>query len=63
MAWQEKHRHAPLLGRDYFCDTMIGTADIEESRSNVAMNAGLPQASFPCGGASFPCGNFSEPLA
>ena len=26
---------------------MIGRADIEESKSNVAMNAWLPQASYP----------------
>jgi hypothetical protein len=32
---------------------MIGRADIEESKSKVAMNAWLPQASYPCG-------NFSE---
>jgi hypothetical protein len=34
----------PTLGD--FCDTMIGRADIEESKSNVAMNAWLPQASY-----------------
>ncbi|CAN7022680.1 unnamed protein product [Brassica rapa subsp. trilocularis] len=34
----------PTLGE--FCFTMIGRADIEESKSNVAMNAWLPQASF-----------------
>ncbi|CAN6973172.1 unnamed protein product [Brassica rapa subsp. trilocularis] len=28
---------------------MIGRADIEGSKSNVAMNAWLPQASYPCG--------------
>jgi hypothetical protein len=28
---------------------MIGRADIEESKSNVALNAWLPQASYPCG--------------
>ena len=33
---------------DDFCDNMIGRADIEESKSNVAMNAWLPQASYPC---------------
>ncbi|PHT27234.1 hypothetical protein CQW23_33162 [Capsicum baccatum] len=33
---------------------MIGRADIEGSKSNVAMNAWLPQA------ASYPCGNFSD---
>jgi len=37
----------PTLGD--FCDTMIGRADIEESKSNVAMNAWLPQSSYPCG--------------
>ena len=31
---------------------MIGKADIEESKSNVAMNAWLPQASYPCGNFS-----------
>ncbi|KAI3481358.1 hypothetical protein L1887_56356 [Cichorium endivia] len=31
---------------------MIGRADIEGSKSNVAMNAWLPQASFPCGNFS-----------
>ena len=31
---------------------MIGKADIEGSRSNVAMNAWLPQASYPCGNFS-----------
>ncbi|KAL0405162.1 UNVERIFIED_CONTAM: hypothetical protein Slati_3830100 [Sesamum latifolium] len=29
---------------------MIGRADIEGSKSNVAMNAWLPQASYPCVG-------------
>ncbi|PHT26550.1 Regulator of rDNA transcription protein 15 [Capsicum baccatum] len=28
---------------------MIGRADIEGSKSNVAMNAWLPQACYPCG--------------
>ncbi|KAI8364146.1 hypothetical protein BYT42DRAFT_590933 [Radiomyces spectabilis] len=32
---------------------MIGRADIEESKSNVAMNAWLPQASYPCGNHLF----------
>ncbi|PHT25883.1 Regulator of rDNA transcription protein 15 [Capsicum baccatum] len=41
----------PTLGE--FCFTMIGRADIEGSKSNVAMNVWLPQASYPCG-------NFSE---
>ena len=40
----------PTLGD--FCDTMIGRADIEESKRNVAMNARLPQASYPCGNFS-----------
>ena len=31
---------------------MIGRADIEESKSNVAMNAWLPHASYPCGNFS-----------
>ncbi|KAK7322047.1 hypothetical protein VNO80_35161 [Phaseolus coccineus] len=31
---------------------MIGRADIEGSQSNVAMNAWLPQASYPCGNFS-----------
>jgi hypothetical protein len=35
-----------------FCLAMIGRADIEGSKSNVAMNAWLPQASYPCGNFS-----------
>ncbi|CAN7092913.1 unnamed protein product [Brassica rapa subsp. narinosa] len=31
---------------------MIGRADMEGSKSNVAMNAWLPQASYPCGNFS-----------
>ncbi|RHN55776.1 hypothetical protein MtrunA17_Chr5g0421871 [Medicago truncatula] len=31
---------------------MIGRADIEGSKSNVTMNAWLPQASYPCGNFS-----------
>jgi len=31
---------------------MIGRADIEGSKSNVAVNAWLPQASYPCGNFS-----------
>ena len=31
---------------------MIGRADIEGLKSNVAMNAWLPQASYPCGNFS-----------
>jgi hypothetical protein len=40
----------PTLG--LCCKAMIGRADIEESKSNVAMNAWLPQASYPCGNFS-----------
>ncbi|TMS16510.1 hypothetical protein E3U43_013803 [Larimichthys crocea] len=36
----------PTLGE--FCFTMIGRADIEGSKSDVAMNAWPPQASYPC---------------
>ncbi|PWN17640.1 hypothetical protein BCV69DRAFT_291557 [Microstroma glucosiphilum] len=32
---------------------MIGRADIEGSKSNVAMNAWLPQASYPCANTNF----------
>ncbi|KAG0144507.1 hypothetical protein CROQUDRAFT_709047 [Cronartium quercuum f. sp. fusiforme G11] len=35
-----------------FCFSMRGRADIEGSKSNVAMNAWLPQASYPCGNFS-----------
>jgi len=31
---------------------MIGRADIEESKSDDAMNAWPPQASYPCGNFS-----------
>jgi hypothetical protein len=40
----------PTLG--LCCEAMIGRADIEESNGNVAMNAWLPQASYPCGNFS-----------
>src|SRR3954465_7653981 len=40
----------PTLGE--FCFAMIGRADIEGSKSNVAMSAWLPQASYPCGNFS-----------
>ncbi len=40
----------PTLGE--FCFTMIGRADIEGSKSNVAMDAWRPQASYPCGNFS-----------
>ncbi|PHT27029.1 Regulator of rDNA transcription protein 15 [Capsicum baccatum] len=40
----------PTLGE--FCFTMIGRADIEGSKSNVAMNVWLPQASYPYGNFS-----------
>ena len=35
-----------------FCVSMIGRAVIEGSNSNVAMNAWLPQASYPSGNFS-----------
>ena len=31
------------------CSEGLGRADIEGSKSNIAMNAWLPQASYPCG--------------
>ncbi|SVA18700.1 uncharacterized protein METZ01_LOCUS71554, partial [marine metagenome] len=31
------------------CKIGVGRADIEESKSDVAMNAWPPQASYPCG--------------
>ena len=34
------------------CEGMIRRADIEESKSYVAMNAWQPQASYPCGNFS-----------
>ncbi|KAK8502593.1 hypothetical protein V6N13_082720 [Hibiscus sabdariffa] len=39
---------------NYYCDAAISRegADIEGSKSNVAMNAWLPQASYPCGNFS-----------
>ena len=40
----------PTLGLS--CEAMIGRADIEGSKSNVAMDAWLPQASYPCGNFS-----------
>ncbi|PHT35374.1 hypothetical protein CQW23_23074 [Capsicum baccatum] len=40
----------PTLGE--FCFTVIGRAEIEGSKSNVAMNPWLPQASYPCGNFS-----------
>jgi hypothetical protein len=40
----------PTLGE--FSFTMIGRANIEVSKSNVAMNAWLPQASYPYGNFS-----------
>jgi len=48
--------HVPHLWLNYtvdeFCSTKIGRADIEASKSNVAMNAWLPQASRPSGNFS-----------
>ncbi|OAL56348.1 hypothetical protein IQ07DRAFT_651102 [Pyrenochaeta sp. DS3sAY3a] len=35
-----------------FCFGMIGRADIKGSKSNVAMNTWLPQATYPCGNFS-----------
>ena len=40
----------PTLGE--FCVTTLGRADIEGSKSDVAMNAWPPQASYPCGNFS-----------
>ncbi|PHT25151.1 Regulator of rDNA transcription protein 15 [Capsicum baccatum] len=40
----------PTLGE--LCFTMIGKANIEGSKSNVAMKAWLTQASYPCGNFS-----------
>ena len=40
----------PTLG--LCCEAMIGRADIEESKGNVASDAWLPQASYPCGNFS-----------
>ena len=34
------------------CKIGVGRADIEESKSDVAMNAWSPQASYPCGNFS-----------
>lgn len=34
------------------CKVLVGRADIEESKSDVAMNAWPPQASYPCGNFS-----------
>ena len=36
----------------HFCEGMIRRADIEESKSHVAMNAWRPQASYPYGNFS-----------
>uniref|UniRef100_A0A6N2KY71 Regulator of rDNA transcription protein 15 n=1 Tax=Salix viminalis TaxID=40686 RepID=A0A6N2KY71_SALVM len=47
---QRSRSYGVTLGE--FCFTMIGRADIEGSKSNVAMNAWLPQASYPCGNFS-----------
>jgi hypothetical protein len=40
----------PILGA--FCDTILGRADIEESKSGVDKNSEPPQASYPCGNFS-----------
>ena len=34
------------------CGRRIGRADIEESKSRIALNAPRPQASYPCGNFS-----------
>jgi len=34
------------------CGHRIGRADIEESKSGIALNAPPPQASYPCGNFS-----------
>ncbi|KAK7325512.1 hypothetical protein VNO80_34313 [Phaseolus coccineus] len=39
---------------------MIGRADIEGSKSNVAMNAWLPQASYPCAHLRTPALSFNR---
>ena len=44
-----------------FCLTMIQRANIEGSKSNVAVNAWLPQASYPCG--NFSDTSCSKPFA
>ena len=40
----------PTFGE--FCFAVVGRADIEGSKSDVAMNAWPPQASYPCGNFS-----------
>ena len=40
----------PTLWANY--NPMLGRADVEGSKSNVALNAWLPQASYPCGNFS-----------
>ena len=51
----------PALGD--FCVAMIGRADIEGSKSNVATNAWLPQASYPRGNLSdTSCSTLGTPL-
>jgi len=40
-----------------FCLARIGRADIEGSKSRVAMNAWRPQASYPCGDFSVTSGS------
>jgi len=40
----------PTLGE--FCFAMMDIAEKKEEKSNVAMNAWLPQASYPCGNFS-----------
>jgi len=48
----EAFSHNPTDGSFAALIVMIGRADIEGSKSNVAMDAWLPQASYPCGNFS-----------
>ncbi|CAI2195892.1 3357_t:CDS:2, partial [Funneliformis geosporum] len=48
----EAFSHNPADGSFAPLSFRIGRADIEGSKSNVAMNAWLPQASYPCGNFS-----------
>ncbi|PKY39321.1 hypothetical protein RhiirA4_439980 [Rhizophagus irregularis] len=48
----EAFSHNPADGSFAPLSCRIGRADIEGSKSNVAMNAWLPQASYPCGNFS-----------
>ncbi|KAI4480232.1 hypothetical protein M0802_014278 [Mischocyttarus mexicanus] len=50
VARKEEVVNNPTFGE--FCFAMIGRADIEGLKSDVAMNAWPPQASYPCGNFS-----------